>query len=79
MIFSECDQFQNRWVHSLTDCFRLFRSSQRRSSVIEITGNNSEWSESEDQEDDTQEEGDMELDGDISSSNDSSSFSTGDW
>ena len=57
----------------------LLLHSQRRSSVIEITGNNSEWSESEDQEDDTQEEGDMELDGDISSSNDSSSFSTGDW
>ncbi|XP_065066167.1 zinc finger ZZ-type and EF-hand domain-containing protein 1-like isoform X1 [Rhopilema esculentum] len=41
--------------------------SRRRSSIIEITGNNSEWSGSDDdQEDDTEEEGDMEIDEDSS-------------
>ena len=58
-------------------CVDNFCLRQRRSSVvIEITGNNSEWSESEDQEDDTQDEGDMDIDEVSSSSNDNSTFST---
>jgi len=55
------------------------QSQRRVSDGIEITGNNSEWSESDDQEDDTQDENDMDIDGESSSDDNSTYSTTGDW